>query len=96
MFVDPRYPCTSPSRGGSTGERPQSRTTSSCAIAYQAKSHLELKESEIAARTAGEALRLARRIGVPRCEALVQDLVPAFRQVSSAEGVEEFLALAAG
>ncbi|MFD7973397.1 XRE family transcriptional regulator [Streptomyces clavifer] len=75
---------------------PERDKTNGVFLAYQAKSHLELKEPEIAARTAGEALRLARRIGAPRCEALVQDLVPAFRQVPSAEGVEEFLALAAG
>ncbi|MFB7025914.1 MULTISPECIES: XRE family transcriptional regulator [unclassified Streptomyces] len=75
---------------------PERDKTKGVFLAYQAKSHLELKEPEIAARTAGEALRLARRIGAPRCEALVQDLVPAFRQVSAAEGVEEFLALAAG
>ncbi|MGA5215129.1 XRE family transcriptional regulator [Streptomyces cinereoruber] len=75
---------------------PERDKTKGVFLAYQAKSHLELKEPEVAARTAGEALRLARRIGAPRCEALVQDLVPAFRQVPAAEGVEEFLALAAG
>lgn len=74
---------------------PERDKTKGVFLAYQAKSHLELKEPEIAARTAGEALRLARRIGAPRCEALVH-LVPAFRQASAAEGVEEFLVLAAG
>ncbi|MEV7277646.1 XRE family transcriptional regulator [Streptomyces sp. NPDC093111] len=62
-------------------------------LAYQAASHLKSKEPELAARTADEALRLARRIGAPRCEKLVQDLVPEFERVRTAEGVNDLLML---
>ncbi|MEU8543136.1 XRE family transcriptional regulator [Streptomyces sp. NPDC048717] len=64
-------------------------------LAYQAASHLQLKEPERAAHTATEALTLSRRIGAPRCERLVQDLVPGFQPYRPADGVSGFLALAA-
>ncbi|MFJ2218354.1 hypothetical protein ACIQVO_40025 [Streptomyces sp. NPDC101062] len=64
-------------------------------LAYQAASHLALKEPELAAHTADQALQLARRIGAPRCERLVQDLVPGFQPYRTAAGVTELLALAA-
>ncbi|MGW0999387.1 XRE family transcriptional regulator [Streptomyces sp. NPDC002523] len=64
-------------------------------LAYQAASHLKLGEPELAAAAAGEALVLARRIGAPRCEHLVQDLVPQFQRMHGAEGVDSLLALAA-
>lgn len=64
-------------------------------LAYQAASHLRLKEPELAADAAREALRLSRRVGAPRCEQLVQDLVREFELHRPAAGVPEFLALAA-
>ncbi|MFI8281358.1 XRE family transcriptional regulator [Streptomyces sp. NPDC085929] len=64
-------------------------------LAYQAASHLKLREPELAADAAGEALQLSRRIGAPRCEQLVQQLVPAFERHRRAAGVPELLALAA-
>ncbi|MFF2777077.1 hypothetical protein ACFVU3_19480 [Streptomyces sp. NPDC058052] len=64
-------------------------------LAYQAASHLKSKEPELAAQAADEALRLARRIGAPRCEKLVQDLVPDFERVRTAEGVDDLLMLVA-
>lgn len=64
-------------------------------LAYQAESHLNLREPELAAVAARESLQLARRIGAPRCVQLVQDLVPAFRTYRDAEGVPELLQLAA-
>lgn len=64
-------------------------------LAYEAASHLQLKEPELAAHAAGEALTLSRRIGAPRCEQLVQHLVPDFQRYRAADGVPAFLALAA-
>lgn len=64
-------------------------------LAYQAASHLKLKEPELAAHAAGEALGLSRRIGAPRCERLVQELVPEFQPYRTAAGVPELLAVAA-
>lgn len=64
-------------------------------LAYQAASHLKSKEPELAAQAADEALRLARRLGAPRCEKLVQDLVPDFERVRTAEGVDDLLMLVA-
>ncbi|MFJ3931602.1 XRE family transcriptional regulator [Streptomyces sp. NPDC090029] len=63
-------------------------------LAYQAASHLKLGEPELAAAAAGEALVLARRIGAPRCEHLVQDLVPQFQRMRAVEGVDALLTLA--
>ncbi|MET9887122.1 XRE family transcriptional regulator [Streptomyces sp. NPDC006430] len=64
-------------------------------LTYQAASHLQLKEPERAAQAAGEALNLSRRIGAPRCEHLVRELLPAFEPYRTADGVPELLALAA-
>jgi hypothetical protein len=64
-------------------------------LAYQASSHLELREPELAAATALESLTLARRIGAPRCINLVQDLIPRFKPFRAAQGVPELLAKAA-
>ncbi|MFC9431845.1 hypothetical protein [Streptomyces sp. NPDC056987] len=64
-------------------------------LAYEASSYLALKEPELAAHSADQALQLARRIGAPRCEQLVQDLVPGFQPCRTAPGVTELLALAA-
>ncbi|WP_369780150.1 XRE family transcriptional regulator [Streptomyces sp. R33] len=64
-------------------------------LAYQAASHLGLKEPELAAHAASEALQLARRIGAPRCEYLVQELLPDFQPYQHAPGVPELLAVAA-
>ncbi|MFE9679276.1 XRE family transcriptional regulator [Streptomyces sp. NPDC006259] len=63
--------------------------------AYEARSHLDLREPERAAAAALEALQVAQRIGAPRCVELVQGLVPRFEAHSSVEGVPELLALAA-
>ncbi|MFF2567327.1 hypothetical protein [Streptomyces sp. NPDC058084] len=64
-------------------------------LAYQAASHLKSKETELAAQAADQALLLARRIGVPRCESLVQGLVPDFERVRTTEGVDDLLMLVA-
>ncbi|MYT82400.1 XRE family transcriptional regulator [Streptomyces sp. SID8364] len=61
-------------------------------LAYQAKSHLELGEPDLAAAAATESFELAQRIGAPRCVKLVRDLTPAFAAFPSAQGVPELLA----
>ncbi|MFE7132470.1 XRE family transcriptional regulator [Streptomyces sp. NPDC057638] len=61
---------------------------------YQAASDLERGEPERAAAAALESLLTARRIGAPRCEQLVHDLMPRFQHYRSAEGVPELLDLA--
>ncbi|MFD6181965.1 hypothetical protein [Streptomyces goshikiensis] len=58
-------------------------------LAYQAASHLRLREPELAAQAAGQALQLARRIDAPRCERLVQDLLPSFTPYEATPGVPE-------
>ncbi|WDN55947.1 XRE family transcriptional regulator (plasmid) [Streptomyces clavuligerus] len=63
-------------------------------LAYRARSDLGRGEIEHAAVAARESLALARRIGAPRCEQLVQDLVPYFSPYTRAEGVEELLHVA--
>lgn len=64
-------------------------------LAYQAKSHLDLGEPDLAAAAALESLRLAQRMGVPRCVELVRGLVPRFEAHPTAEGVPELLATTA-
>ncbi|MFF7616371.1 hypothetical protein [Streptomyces lavendulae] len=64
-------------------------------LAYEAASYLQLKEPERAAHAAEEALALSRRIGAPRCERLLQGLVPDFQPYRAADGVPAFLALTA-
>uniref|UniRef100_A0AAU2JXM9 Transcriptional regulator n=1 Tax=Streptomyces sp. NBC_00049 TaxID=2903617 RepID=A0AAU2JXM9_9ACTN len=64
-------------------------------LTYEASSYLKLGEPERAAEAAREALQLSRRIGAPRCEQLVQILVPEFKPHPTAEGVPELLTLAA-
>ncbi|MEU0663934.1 XRE family transcriptional regulator [Streptomyces lavendulocolor] len=64
-------------------------------LAYRAESHLSLKEPELAAEAARESLRLAHRIGAPRCVKLVKDLLPGFDRYRAAEGVPELMELAA-
>ncbi|MBZ3906542.1 helix-turn-helix transcriptional regulator [Streptomyces griseiscabiei] len=59
--------------------------------AYEARSHLNLREPERAATAAMEALQVAQRIGAPRCVDLVRDLIPAFEAYSHAQGVGELL-----
>ncbi|WP_432044180.1 XRE family transcriptional regulator [Streptomyces cadmiisoli] len=58
-------------------------------LAYEARSHLDLREPERAA--ALEALQVAQRIGAPRCVNLVRDLVPDFKAYPGAQGVGELL-----
>ncbi|MFD9281094.1 hypothetical protein ACFWD7_28005 [Streptomyces mirabilis] len=64
-------------------------------LAYRAASYLDLKEPEPAAAAATRSLLLARRIGAPRCVALVDDLLPRFQPYARARGVPELLQLAA-
>lgn len=64
-------------------------------LAYQAASHLRLREPELAAQAAGQALQLARRIDAPRCERLVQDLLPSFTPYEATPGVPELQEAAA-
>ncbi|MFG2793353.1 XRE family transcriptional regulator [Streptomyces sp. NPDC048419] len=64
-------------------------------LAYRAASHLDLKEPEPAAAAASESLLLARRLGTPRCVRLIDDLLPRFQPYAQAEGVPDFLQLAA-
>jgi transcriptional regulator with XRE-family HTH domain len=64
-------------------------------LAYRAASYLDLKEPEPAAAAATQSLRLARRIGAPRCIRLVDDLLPRFEPYARAQGVPELLHLAA-
>ena len=60
-------------------------------LAYRAQGHLSRREPEAAAADALEALRLAKRIGAPRCVQLVRDLAPAFTPYRTAQGVPELL-----
>ncbi|MFC5902083.1 hypothetical protein [Streptomyces zhihengii] len=60
-------------------------------LAYRAQGHLSRREPEAAAADALEALRLAERIGAPRCVQLVRNLAPSFAPYSTAEGVPELL-----
>ncbi|MGW4518903.1 helix-turn-helix domain-containing protein [Streptomyces sp. NPDC004393] len=77
-------------------ELPRSRDkTRGVFLAYQAKSHLDLGEPDLAAAAALGSLDLAQRIGAPRCVQLVRDLVPRFRTYPTAQGVPELLARAA-
>jgi hypothetical protein len=64
-------------------------------LAYRAASYLDLKEPEPAAAAATQSLRLARRIGAPRCVQLVDNLLPRFQPYAHAQGVPELLHLAA-
>ncbi|MEU1824096.1 helix-turn-helix transcriptional regulator [Streptomyces abikoensis] len=64
-------------------------------LTYQAQSHLDLGEPELAAAAAIQALDLAQRIGAPRCVELVRGLLPRFETHAQAEGVPELLAKAA-
>ncbi|WP_406368757.1 XRE family transcriptional regulator [Streptomyces sp. NBC_00647] len=64
-------------------------------LTYQAASHLDQKEPEPAAAAATQSLLLARRIGAPRCTSLVEALLPRFQPYAGAQGVQEFLHLAA-
>ncbi|MGW1507204.1 hypothetical protein ACWCQW_54135 [Streptomyces mirabilis] len=64
-------------------------------LAYRAASYLDLKEPEPAATAATQSLRLARRIGAPRCVNLVDDLLPRVQPYARAQGVQELLQLAA-
>lgn len=74
---------------------PASRAkTHSVFLLYRARSDLQRGEPERAAVTARESLHLARRIGAPRCEQLVKDLLPAFTPYQRAEHVSELLHLA--
>lgn len=64
-------------------------------LAYRAASYLDLNEPESAAAAATQSLLLARRTGAPRCVQLVDDLLPRFQPYARAQGVPEFLQLAA-
>ncbi|GAA2254404.1 hypothetical protein GCM10010232_49340 [Streptomyces amakusaensis] len=74
---------------------PDSRSkTNGVFLAYRARSDLGRGEPEHAAAAARQSLVLARKIGAPRCEQLVKDLLPAFAPYRSADGVPELLHLA--
>ncbi|MFE4333266.1 XRE family transcriptional regulator [Streptomyces sp. NPDC056831] len=64
-------------------------------LTYQAKSHLDLAEPELAAAAALKSLELAQRIGAPRCVQLVRDLIPRFEEHPGAQGIPELLERAA-
>ncbi|GGZ05813.1 XRE family transcriptional regulator [Streptomyces poonensis] len=64
-------------------------------LTYQAASHLDVREPELAAAAALESLDLAQRVGAPRCVQLVHDLIPRFEEYRTAQGVPELLARAA-
>ncbi|UNZ22285.1 tetratricopeptide repeat protein [Streptomyces sp. 891-h] len=64
-------------------------------LTYQAGGYLELGEPEQGAAAALEALRLAQRIGAPRCVQLARNLAPQFEPYPTAQGVPEFLEAAA-
>ncbi|MDX3366185.1 helix-turn-helix transcriptional regulator [Streptomyces sp. ME02-6987-2C] len=64
-------------------------------LAYQAASHLDLKEPEPAATAAIQSLLLARRIHAPRCISLVEDLIPRFQPYRQTPGVTDLLHLTA-
>ncbi|MEU9581622.1 XRE family transcriptional regulator [Streptomyces chilikensis] len=71
---------------------PSSRNkTRAVFLAYQAKSHLDLREPDSAAATALEALTLSHHIGAPRCVQLVRDLTPHFESHAKVPGVAEVL-----
>ncbi|MFJ8546663.1 XRE family transcriptional regulator [Streptomyces sp. NPDC093586] len=79
------------------GERllPASRgKTRGIFLAYQAASHLDLKEPEPAAAAATQSLLLARRLHAPRCSRLVEDLIPRFQPYRQVPGVRDLLDLA--
>ncbi|MDT0485305.1 XRE family transcriptional regulator [Streptomyces doebereineriae] len=82
----------------SEGERllpPARDKTKGVFLAYRAASYLDLKEPEPAAAAATQSLLLARRIGVPRCARLVDELLPRFAHYARAQGVPELLHLSA-
>ncbi|MEU1783078.1 MULTISPECIES: hypothetical protein [Streptomyces] len=68
--------------------------TRSVLLTYEAQSFPRSGEVDRAAAAAHEALTTAARIGAPCCVALVHDLVPAFTNYRSTEGVPELLELA--
>lgn len=74
---------------------PSRNKTRGVFLTYQAKSHLDLGETELAAAAALDSLDLAQRIGAPRCVQLVRDLIPHFEAHPTAQGVPELLARAA-
>ncbi|MFI9604023.1 XRE family transcriptional regulator [Streptomyces sp. NPDC004069] len=64
-------------------------------LAYQAKSHLDLREPDLAAAAALDSLNLAERIGAPRCVQMVRELIPLFKAHPTAQCVPELLDRAA-
>ncbi|MEU3355155.1 helix-turn-helix transcriptional regulator [Streptomyces sp. NPDC037389] len=64
-------------------------------LAYQAQSHLDLGEPDLAAAAAIKSLDLAQRIGAPRCVELVRGLLPRFEAHAQVQGVPQLLAKAA-
>ena len=64
-------------------------------LAYQAQSHMDLGEPDLAAAAASQSFDLAQRIGAPRCLELVRNLIPRFAPHARVEGVPELLARAA-
>ncbi|MFJ2739551.1 XRE family transcriptional regulator [Streptomyces sp. NPDC087440] len=60
-------------------------------LTYEADAHLRAGEIDRAAVTARESLELARRIGAPRCLALVRGLGPGFVPHGGVAGVDALL-----
>jgi hypothetical protein len=63
-------------------------------LTYEAASHLQLGQPDLAAAAAHESLSLATKIGAPRCVQMVKNLTPGFAPYTTAEGVPELLTLA--
>ncbi|MER5549938.1 XRE family transcriptional regulator, partial [Streptomyces sp. NPDC002589] len=62
-------------------------------LSYEAGSFLQRGEADQAAAAAMHSLTLAKKIGAPRCIALVRDLAPGFNGHAGVHGVDELLEL---
>ncbi|MFE3205780.1 helix-turn-helix domain-containing protein [Embleya sp. NPDC059237] len=78
--------------GLDTLQRPRDKTRG-VFLTYRAQACVREGQIDRAAAAATEALTLARRIGAPRCVALVRELAPAFALHRTVEGVPELLDL---
>lgn len=63
-------------------------------LTYEAASHLQLGQPDLAAAAARESLSLATKIGAPRCVQMVKNLAPGFAPYTTAQGVPELITLA--
>ncbi|WP_244188870.1 helix-turn-helix transcriptional regulator [Streptomyces yokosukanensis] len=60
-------------------------------LSYEAGSLLRAGDADQAAAAAMQSLTLAKKIGAPRCVALVRDLTPGFKRYAGADGVNDLL-----